>query len=480
MPAEISILSDARIAGALQFDKDLASLPASPKPGMLVVNNRRLFAYLEISGIETWYPMSGLSSAKIHAQGAESTIWIITHNFNSENVWYHVKNPTGETIVPSGFEVIDRNSIKLTFSTAVLGTAVVVCSDIPSLDWSKITSGKPTTLAEYGITDAQGAIPVGTSGQYYRGDKSWATLDKAAVGLGNVENVSLSSWAGSTNLTTAGNLTAISLTVSGNLTVSGTTTTLNSEVYVVKDPVVTLGGGTAPTLNDGKNRGIEFRWHDGTSAKVGFFGFDPATKRLTFIPDALNSSEVFSGTKGAISALLSWSDVTDKPTTRDGYGITDVPKSDGTGATGTWAVSISGNAATATTAWSIDNVPFTNSNSANPITGADNLTESGLAYVKSVSLFGQTDGGLYAQAFSSAYVHQIFGDYRTGQMAVRSKNNGAWQAWRTVLDSSNFSTWATPIAHASDVTLHLTALQNTFLDQISSTSDIILDSNVTF
>jgi len=30
----------------------------------------------------------------------------------------------------------------------------LVASDIPALDWSKITSGKPTTLAGYGITDA--------------------------------------------------------------------------------------------------------------------------------------------------------------------------------------------------------------------------------------------------------------------------------------------------------------------------------------
>ena len=29
----------------------------------------------------------------------------------------------------------------------------LIASDIPSLDWSKITSGKPTTLAGYGITD---------------------------------------------------------------------------------------------------------------------------------------------------------------------------------------------------------------------------------------------------------------------------------------------------------------------------------------
>jgi phage-related tail fiber protein len=30
----------------------------------------------------------------------------------------------------------------------------LIASDIPSLDWAKITSGTPTTLAGYGITDA--------------------------------------------------------------------------------------------------------------------------------------------------------------------------------------------------------------------------------------------------------------------------------------------------------------------------------------
>jgi phage-related tail fiber protein len=48
---------------------------------------------------------------------------------------------------------------------------------------------------------------------------------------------------------------------------------------------------------------------------------------------------------------LDWTKITTgKPTTRDGYGITDVPKTDGTGASGTWGVNITGNAATATTA----------------------------------------------------------------------------------------------------------------------------------
>lgn len=36
----------------------------------------------------------------------------------------------------------------------------------------------------------EGAISGGTTGQYWRGDKSWQTLDKAAVGLNNVDNTS--------------------------------------------------------------------------------------------------------------------------------------------------------------------------------------------------------------------------------------------------------------------------------------------------
>lgn len=36
---------------------------------------------------------------------------------------------------------------------------------------------------------AEAAITAGSTGQYWRGDKSWQTLDKAAVGLGNVPNV---------------------------------------------------------------------------------------------------------------------------------------------------------------------------------------------------------------------------------------------------------------------------------------------------
>jgi len=102
------------------------------------------------------------------------------------------------------------------------------------------------------------------------------------------------------------------LTVNDNLIVSGSVVTINSTVVTIDDPIFTLGGDTAPTVDDGKDRGIEFRYFD-ESAKVGFFGFDDSTGKFTFIPDATNSSEVFSGTKGTIDANIEWDDVLNKP-----------------------------------------------------------------------------------------------------------------------------------------------------------------------
>lgn len=111
-----------------------------------------------------------------------------------------------------------------------------------------------------------------------------------------------------TNLSVGGNLT-----LTGNLIVNGTTTTVNSTVTTVDDPVLTVGGDTAPTLDDAKDRGIEFRWHDGNSAKRGFFGFDRSTGKFSFIPDATNTGEVFTGTKGTFDVNVEWSDVLNKP-----------------------------------------------------------------------------------------------------------------------------------------------------------------------
>jgi len=93
---------------------------------------------------------------------------------------------------------------------------------------------------------------------------------------------------------------ATNVTIAGNLTVSGTTTTVNSTTVTIDDPIFTLGGDTAAASDDSKDRGVEFQWHDGSAAKLGFFGMDDSDGKFKFIPEATNSSEVFSGSVGSV------------------------------------------------------------------------------------------------------------------------------------------------------------------------------------
>ncbi len=112
----------------------------------------------------------------------------------------------------------------------------------------------------------------------------------------------------STALTISGNdgdaTFANNVVITGDLTVNGDTTNVNVTTMTVEDPVIELGGtanGGVLTSNDNLDKGISFNWfQDGSpgAAKLGFFGYDEDTGYFTFIPDATNNSEVFSGAKG--------------------------------------------------------------------------------------------------------------------------------------------------------------------------------------
>lgn len=80
----------------------------------------------------------------------------------------------------SATEVADVSTAQ-EFSNKTMSGASNTFSAIPQSAVTNLTTdlaGKEPTIAS------------GTSAQYWRGDKSWQTLDKAAVGLGNVDNTS--------------------------------------------------------------------------------------------------------------------------------------------------------------------------------------------------------------------------------------------------------------------------------------------------
>lgn len=108
-----------------------------------------------------------------------------------------------------------------------------------------------------------------------------------------------------------GNLTITSLSgsgkviLNGNVQINGTTTTVYSTVTNLEDPIFSIGGITGPAINDAKDRGIEFKWNDGSGSgtngsKTGFFGYKNSLGRFVFIQDGINLYEVFYGSYGNV------------------------------------------------------------------------------------------------------------------------------------------------------------------------------------
>lgn len=61
---------------------------------------------------------------------------------------------------------------------------------VTSAEKTKISNAVTTSDLNTALATKEDTITAGTTSQYYRGDKTWKTLNKSAVGLGNVDNTS--------------------------------------------------------------------------------------------------------------------------------------------------------------------------------------------------------------------------------------------------------------------------------------------------
>lgn len=91
-----------------------------------------------------------------------------------------------------------------------------------------------------------------------------------------------------------GNGLADNVIISGNLTVQGTTTTVESTTVTIDDPVIALGDNTTSITSDGLDRGVRFKYGDGSAVLTGFFGLDIQTQRFVFQNDETAGTDDFS------------------------------------------------------------------------------------------------------------------------------------------------------------------------------------------
>ena len=255
--------------------------------------------------------------------------------FRNASAWVDIGGPGDITAVVAGTGLTGgatSGSATLTLAnTAVTAAAYGSATQVGT--FTVDAQGRLTAAANATIAVASGAVT----------DFTEAVQDVAGAlvaGTANEVNVSYNDSAGTLTIGQPDDVTIGGvLTVTGNLVVNGTTTTVNSTTITVDDPIFTLGGDTAPSSDDNKDRGLEFRYHNGSAAKVGYFGYADSTGYFTFIPDATNSSEVFSGTQGTISVLAYniGANAVLSGTTLGSTIVTSSLTAVGTIATGTWA-----------------------------------------------------------------------------------------------------------------------------------------------
>ena len=170
-------------------------------------------------------------------------------------------------------------------STAAISSALTIAADSGSND--TVTVGTDTltfagTSNEIETTVTNNQIQIGLPDDVTVGG------DLTVTGTLNSDDIT------SSTVTITGDAV-----VSGTLTVNGTTTTVNSTTVQVDDPIFEIGD-PGISSDDNLDRGIKFNWHDGSSAKKGFFGYDDSASEFVFIADATESSNTFTGTKSAI------------------------------------------------------------------------------------------------------------------------------------------------------------------------------------
>lgn len=129
------------------------------------------------------------------------------------------------------------------------------------------------------------------------------SLETANVKVPFNSKISFGTTDNSISTNTAGSMVidSTTLVLNGNLIVNGTTQNVFSTVTNVQDPTISIGGVTGPVIADGYDRGIEFKWFDGSVSQIGFFGFQNSSQSFEYIPKAtVGNNGVYSGSLGNV------------------------------------------------------------------------------------------------------------------------------------------------------------------------------------
>lgn len=103
------------------------AFPASPKVGQVAFVNSVVYICVSLANsLPVWVPMTREITAYTHNQSSEALTWTIDHGMNTTSVQVQIFDTNNRVIIPDEIEVLDPDSVSVTFGTLFAGRAVVL------------------------------------------------------------------------------------------------------------------------------------------------------------------------------------------------------------------------------------------------------------------------------------------------------------------------------------------------------------------
>lgn len=150
---QTQVHSNLVVNGSVTLAQNLTEFPSNPAIGTLVIKDQCLYGYIRIGTLETWYPFATKTRSYIHSQGIAATTWTVTHNLGSTKLWVQVQDQTGD-IIHVKTTTVDSNTITVSFTSASVGTVLVVAPDsidVPELKANVFTIGNNVVIDSSGV-----------------------------------------------------------------------------------------------------------------------------------------------------------------------------------------------------------------------------------------------------------------------------------------------------------------------------------------
>ena len=158
--SNIHVLGDLELNGALSFTKNLSEFPQNPAPRSIVVKEGIPYIYTELvngSGFLSWQPIGIKQASYLHTQGVASTVWTVTHNFNTSDFAYFVYD-SDHRLVVANIHLVDNNTCQIELTQAMTGT--VVLFSLQYLNSTTLAASQQLDLGGAVLTTDAGTLKV--------------------------------------------------------------------------------------------------------------------------------------------------------------------------------------------------------------------------------------------------------------------------------------------------------------------------------